>query len=91
MLLYVASTCVIFYFFISLFDLPLFFSRSSCSQTISRTKHVGLKGVNFEVGENDPTYRKWMGVYLPDEPLDYGAGTAVVPVIDSLVYHGDEM
>jgi hypothetical protein len=39
----------------------------SLTPLIARTKHVGLKGVNFNLDSNDPSVKKWLDVYIPGE------------------------
>jgi hypothetical protein len=53
----------------------------SLTPEVARTKHVGLKGVNFQIGEDDPIFKKWMAVFIPDAPVDFSSGN---PYIESM-------
>ena len=38
---------------------------------LSRTRHIGLKGVNFQLKADDPVFKKWMSIYLADDTMEY--------------------
>lgn len=37
---------------------------------VSRTRNIGMTGINFDV-RDETEQAKWLGLYTPQEPIDY--------------------
>ena len=41
------------------------FDLVSLTPSVGRARHVGIKGVNFEINEQDPLVAKWLHMHVP--------------------------
>jgi hypothetical protein len=44
------------------------FDLVSLTPSVGRARHVGIKGVNFEINEQDPLVAKWLHMHVPSTP-----------------------
>lgn len=52
--------------------------RVSVSPDLSRTRNIGLIGMNFRVYDEDEM-KEWLRVHISDEPIDYTGRNLVLP------------
>jgi hypothetical protein len=63
------------------------FGLVSLTPVVSRTRHIGIKGVNFQISEQDPVVQRWLSLYIPENRTDFADQ---VPHIDSLDFKESE-
>ena len=59
------------------------FNLVSLTPTVARTKHIGIKGVNFEISEQDPLVQRWLSLHIPKNGTNF---VDIVPKIETLEY-----